>query len=375
MISLSAAERSAAQLAYTDLMKRLLEKYQVNVAFKLDDEKRAQFFAELKAEWATLKPTIKAKSQSAKSEEGSAKYAPQVKKALKLADKVKAIKEEIKDLKKSLVGTKGKAEVELKLRLAAKMEELGKTNTKVLGLVDAIPEIYWPELKLQRIFSGSSSANGLISLSAAERSAAQLAYTELMKKMLAEYNVNVAFKLEPEVRAKFFAELKERWAALKPTIGKTESAPSAQEPSTPTTSVSKNLSDAQKAYQEFFKKKLKEHGEIYNANISSPAELDDAARADFFSDLKTSWAKEKKKSESNSKAVPKFLVQQMQHTAKEARKEGQTVEINTVLPSIDIDCGNGDEYHFQEHEAERMLAEVPSNVDAEDYLLWSAQSW
>jgi hypothetical protein len=70
-------------------------------------------------------------------------------------------------------------------------------------------------------------------------------------------------------------------------------------------------------------------------------------------------------------SIPNFLVEQIRLVAAMARKEGQYVKIDNVLPSIDIN----DTYHFQEHAAEELLADVPEEVTAEDWLLWHSQGW
>lgn len=77
----------------------------------------------------------------------------------------------------------------------------------------------------------------------------------------------------------------------------------------------------------------------------------------------------------NEQELPEYLVKQIEEVAKEARYEGQSIDIDPVLPSVTIRRGEDDWYHFQEWQANDLLATVPPNVDAEDYLLYTAQSW
>lgn len=77
----------------------------------------------------------------------------------------------------------------------------------------------------------------------------------------------------------------------------------------------------------------------------------------------------------NEQELPEYLVKQIEEVAEAARLEGQTIEISDVLPSVTVTRAPDDWYHFQEWEADELLERVPPNVDREDYILWSAQSW
>lgn len=68
-------------------------------------------------------------------------------------------------------------------------------------------------------------------------------------------------------------------------------------------------------------------------------------------------------------------IDQIQMTAHYAREEGWEVDIDTRFPTIDISFEGETEWYFQEHEAQRLLDEVPEDVSAEDYLLWSSAGW
>lgn len=76
----------------------------------------------------------------------------------------------------------------------------------------------------------------------------------------------------------------------------------------------------------------------------------------------------------SSRVTPK-TVKEIERFAKEAKKLGDTVEINHKMPTIFINLSNGEEYFFQEWEAQELLDEVPDNVDPEEWFLWIAHGW
>ncbi len=73
--------------------------------------------------------------------------------------------------------------------------------------------------------------------------------------------------------------------------------------------------------------------------------------------------------------LPKRIRQDIQRRAQAEREAGGSIEICSILPTVSIELSDGGEYFFQEHDATRILSEVPPNVTPEDYLLASAQSW
>ena len=76
-----------------------------------------------------------------------------------------------------------------------------------------------------------------------------------------------------------------------------------------------------------------------------------------------------------SNVLSNKLLKQYRKRAKDERDGGGSIEIDMVLPSIAITMSDGEEYYFQEHEADELLATVPENISAEDFILASAQNW
>ena len=68
------------------------------------------------------------------------------------------------------------------------------------------------------------------------------------------------------------------------------------------------------------------------------------------------------------------FVDQVEMTAECAREAGWVVSIDYGLPSVGITSDN-EKWFFQEHEAQALLDEVPDDLRAEDYILWTVQSW
>ena len=76
-----------------------------------------------------------------------------------------------------------------------------------------------------------------------------------------------------------------------------------------------------------------------------------------------------------AKNIPKWLVEQYEDRADAEREAGTTIEINSGLPYVAIEFTNGDEYFFQDEEADELLDEVPDNINEEDYILAISQNW
>ena len=69
------------------------------------------------------------------------------------------------------------------------------------------------------------------------------------------------------------------------------------------------------------------------------------------------------------------ILKDFEQRAEAERQAGGFVEINYGLPSVSITLSDGSDYFFQEHEADDLLGEVPTNIADEDYLLAVAQGW
>ena len=70
------------------------------------------------------------------------------------------------------------------------------------------------------------------------------------------------------------------------------------------------------------------------------------------------------------------LAQQYEERADAARQAGWSIEIDDMMPTIAITAPDGEtEWFFQEHEADRLLEEVPEWVNAEDYILAQSMEW
>lgn len=69
------------------------------------------------------------------------------------------------------------------------------------------------------------------------------------------------------------------------------------------------------------------------------------------------------------------LLKQYQDRAAAERKAGGSIDIDSSLPFISVVLSDESDYAFQEHEAQKLLDEVPDNISAEDFILATAQSW
>jgi hypothetical protein len=74
------------------------------------------------------------------------------------------------------------------------------------------------------------------------------------------------------------------------------------------------------------------------------------------------------------------IIKDYQERATAERAAGTRIEINTGLPYISIEYTNGENWFFQEHEAQQMLDEIPEwivdmGLSKEDYILAMAQGW
>lgn len=67
----------------------------------------------------------------------------------------------------------------------------------------------------------------------------------------------------------------------------------------------------------------------------------------------------------------------MHETAATARRCGASVTINYNLPYVGVVTTDGQEYFFQEHEAEKLLADAGyfTKPDPEDVIVWMSQGW
>jgi hypothetical protein len=69
------------------------------------------------------------------------------------------------------------------------------------------------------------------------------------------------------------------------------------------------------------------------------------------------------------------LRKQYQERAKAEREAGGSCKVTANMPWVDVKLSDGSEYYFSEHEADRLIAEVPEWIHAEDYILAIAQNW
>ena len=76
--------------------------------------------------------------------------------------------------------------------------------------------------------------------------------------------------------------------------------------------------------------------------------------------------------------IPNFY-NQVQETAKEAIRNGNTISVNYALPQVHIDT-NFNEFIFLDHEAEALInsaedSDLRAYCTVEQILLWQAQNW
>lgn len=76
-----------------------------------------------------------------------------------------------------------------------------------------------------------------------------------------------------------------------------------------------------------------------------------------------------------AKKLPTKMVKDYVKRADAERDAGGGIDIDPVLPSISVTLSDGTDYYFQEHEARKLLKDVPSNISPEDYILAQAQNW
>ena len=76
-----------------------------------------------------------------------------------------------------------------------------------------------------------------------------------------------------------------------------------------------------------------------------------------------------------SEGLPQWLVDQLEEQANAERDAGGEVEIGAGQMYVAVTLSDGAEYFFQDDEASQLLDEVPDNINAEDWILASAQSW
>lgn len=73
--------------------------------------------------------------------------------------------------------------------------------------------------------------------------------------------------------------------------------------------------------------------------------------------------------------IPMNIVRDYQERAEAERQAGGSIEIDSGIPSVYVKMSSGEDYFFQEHEADKILKTVPANISAEDFILATAQSW
>lgn len=80
-------------------------------------------------------------------------------------------------------------------------------------------------------------------------------------------------------------------------------------------------SDLQKSYQDYFKKKLEKFG------VSSPADLDDEKKKEFFNEISADWESGKGVKESELPAAPEAKVEDGEiEAAPDAQKQAEPVK-------------------------------------------------
>ena len=73
--------------------------------------------------------------------------------------------------------------------------------------------------------------------------------------------------------------------------------------------------------------------------------------------------------------ISESLMKNIVETEKAFYESGGIIEISHVLPTIHIIFSDGEEYFFQESEAENLLDEVPEELTEKEYLIWVSQGW
>lgn len=73
--------------------------------------------------------------------------------------------------------------------------------------------------------------------------------------------------------------------------------------------------------------------------------------------------------------LPRHIRIDYEKRADAERRAGGSIRIDKSLPSISVTMSDGGTFFFQEHEATKLLDEVPDNIRAEDYILAVAQGW
>ena len=73
--------------------------------------------------------------------------------------------------------------------------------------------------------------------------------------------------------------------------------------------------------------------------------------------------------------LPARMVRDYEKRAAAERRGGGQIEINHRLPTVAVVTSSGEQFFFQEHEAQKLLDDVPENISAEDFILAQAQGW
>ena len=74
-------------------------------------------------------------------------------------------------------------------------------------------------------------------------------------------------------------------------------------------------------------------------------------------------------------SLPQYLIDHIEAVAEEQREEGWVISVNYALPTVSISFEGETEYFFQGEEAENLLEDVPEEVYAADYILYSSINW
>ena len=75
------------------------------------------------------------------------------------------------------------------------------------------------------------------------------------------------------------------------------------------------------------------------------------------------------------KNLPTWLVKQYENRAKNEIEGGTIIEINANLPYISITSANGENWYFDNNDAQKLLDGVPKNIDVETFILATSQNW
>lgn len=69
------------------------------------------------------------------------------------------------------------------------------------------------------------------------------------------------------------------------------------------------------------------------------------------------------------------LIKDMAEASEAFYKHGGKIEINWGLPYIRILQTDGEEWFFQEHEAQQLIDEIDGDFIPEHYFIWTSREW